>query len=113
MERFNYVGRIYKRKGSTKTMTNDNKLTVKLFTKDGCAPCSTLGFTFQMAEQQLDETGAEIVRYNIDNEPNLIGEYNLATEPVQIVEKGGEGIKRNAGRFEVRQLVKYLTGKGG
>lgn len=94
-------------------MTNDNKLTVKLFTKDGCVPCSALGFTFQMAEQQLDETGAEIVRYNIDNDPNLIGEYNLASVPVTIVEKCGEEIKRYRGMFDVMQLVELLNVEGG
>ena len=81
---------------------------IRLFKKEGCAPCGALDMTFKMVEKELNELGAEVVRHNIDTDPELIEKYGLSSVPVTVVESNGEEVTRYRGMYDVMELVKFI-----
>lgn len=88
-------------KASDKTVLLD-------FFADWCGPC-------RMVSPLVDEIAEENPQYlvgkiNVDNEPELAGEFGVSSIPTLVVIKGGKVVNRSAGARPKSQILAMLKG---
>lgn len=88
-------------KASDKTVLLD-------FYADWCGPC-------RMVSPLVDEIAEENPQYlvgkiNVDNEPELAGEFGVSSIPTLVVIKGGKVVNRSAGARPKSQILAMLKG---
>lgn len=88
-------------KASDKTVLLD-------FYADWCGPC-------RMVSPLVDEIAEENPQYlvgkiNVDNEPELAGEFGVSSIPTLVVIKGGKVVNRSAGARPKSHILAMLKG---
>lgn len=88
-------------KASDKTVLLD-------FYADWCGPC-------RMVSPLVDEIAEENPQYlvgkiNVDNEPELAGEFGVSSIPTLVVIKGGKVVNRSVGARPKSQILAMLKG---
>lgn len=61
-----------------------------------CGPCQMLLPTVEALSEKL-ESGAKIVKVNVDEEPEIASEYGVMSIPALKVFKGGEMVEESTG----------------
>ena len=78
------------------------------FYADWCGPCRALG---PVLEQVASETAnAKIVKVNVDDSPQVSGQYGITSIPCLLVFKGGQLVDRHVGLANKQQLEALLDG---
>ena len=76
------------------------------FYADWCGPCRALG---PVLEQVASETAdAKIVKVNVDESPQVSGQYGISAIPCLLVFQGGQVVDRHVGLANKQQLKALL-----
>ena len=86
----------------------DSKVPVLVdFYADWCGPCRVLG---PVLEELAQETpNAKIVKVNVDDSPQLAGQYGVSSIPNLLVFKNGRIVNQQVGLASKKQLKSLLV----
>lgn len=76
------------------------------FTADWCVPCKTYGPRLM---RLADELGLSVVKLNVDEQGELVDEYQIASVPTVVVMKEGQNVAFLAGALTEPQLRTALA----
>jgi len=75
------------------------------FYADWCGPCKTLAK--QLIKYKEEVTGVDVIKINVDEEADLMAEYNIRSIPTLIYIVDGEIIDRTTGNKTLEQLKEF------
>ena len=78
------------------------------FWAEWCGPCRMIAPALEELNAELD--GVEIVKVNIDDNPDAPGRYGVMSIPTMILFKGGQPIATQVGAKPKGELKAWLTG---
>lgn len=95
-------------KNNFEQIRNSEKLVLLDFYADWCGPC-------RMVSPIVDEVARErsdilVGKINVDNEPELSGEFGVVSIPLLVVMKNGKIINQAAGARPKPQILAMLEG---
>lgn len=70
-----------------------------------CGPCKMLGSVMEKYVQNHDD---EIIKIDIDNNPNLVNKFNIMSVPTLIVLNDGKEEKRISGFMSLDELEGWI-----
>lgn len=79
------------------------------FWAEWCGPCRQIGPALEEINNELD--GVEIVKINIDDNPDAPTRYGVRGIPTMILFKGGEPVATKVGAAPKSQLKSWLEGE--
>ncbi len=93
-------------KTNFETLLNSDKTVLLDFYADWCGPC-------RMVSPIVDEIAEEnpqllVGKINVDLEPELAGQFNVASIPTLVVMKNGKIVNQSAGARPKAQILKML-----
>ena len=93
-------------KTNFETLLNSDKTVLLDFYADWCGPC-------RMVSPIVDEIAKEnpqllVGKINVDLEPELAGQFNVASIPTLVVMKNGKIVNQSAGARPKAQILKML-----
>ncbi len=93
-------------KTNFETLLNSDKTVLLDFYADWCGPC-------RMVSPIVDEIAEEnpqllVGKINVDLEPDLAGQFNVASIPTLVVMKNGKIVNQSAGARPKAQILKML-----
>ena len=71
-----------------------------------CVPCKTLAPVLDAA---LDGTGIELIKVDVDKEPDMAREYKVRSIPFLVLLKGDDVIGTMVGVRPVEEIKKFLA----
>ncbi|MDR1333821.1 MAG: thioredoxin [Holosporaceae bacterium] len=95
-------------------MTNDEKFkedvldkefVVVNFCANWCGPCRVIA---PFLEEIHDERGIEMVKVNIDENPNIPSQYNIMSIPTLAIFKNGEKVSVNVGAASKARIIDWI-----
>ena len=95
-------------------ITNDNFKTEVLqsemsvlvdFYADWCGPCKMLAPIVDEIAQENDD----IVKVNVDENPNIALDYKVMSIPTLVVIKGGKEVSRSVGVVDKKEILEMLS----
>jgi thioredoxin 1 len=78
------------------------------FWAEWCGPCRMIAPALEELNAEMD--GVEIVKVNIDDNPEAPGRYGVMSIPTMILFKGGKPVATQVGAAPKGQLKAWLTG---
>jgi thioredoxin 1 len=81
------------------------------FWAEWCGPCRQIGPALEEINNELD--GVDIVKINIDENPDAPTRYGVRGIPTMILFKGGEPVATKVGAAPKSQLKSWLEGELG
>lgn len=78
------------------------------FWAEWCGPCRQIGPILEELNQEMD--GVEIVKINIDDNPDAPSRYNVRGIPTMILFKDGAPVATKVGAAPKGQLKSWLEG---
>ncbi|OIP79568.1 MAG: thioredoxin [Parcubacteria group bacterium CG08_land_8_20_14_0_20_48_21] len=73
-----------------------------------CGPCRILGPVIEEIAQETQNKGIKVGKLNVDENPNIAGNYNVMSIPTTMVFKGGKPVEQFVGVQPKQVLVKAL-----
>lgn len=73
-----------------------------------CGPCRMMNPVLEEIEKEL-KGQFEMVKINVDEEPDIASQYGVMSIPTYVIEKDGKEIARKIGVTPKSELVKLLT----
>lgn len=86
---------------------NDSKPTLVDFFATWCGPCKMQGPILEQVKAKLGDK-VNIIKIDIDRNPELSARYRVQSVPTLMVFKGGEMLWRAAGLHQAAQLEEIL-----
>ena len=77
------------------------------FYADWCGPCRALAPALEQLAQE--ETGAKVVKVNVDDSPSLAMRYRISSIPSLLVFKDGEVVAQHVGLASKSQLKNLIA----
>ena len=78
------------------------------FWAEWCGPCRMIAPALEELNAEMD--GVEIVKVNIDDNPDAPGRYGVMSIPTMILFKGGKAVATQVGAKPKGELKAWLTG---
>ncbi len=78
------------------------------FWAEWCGPCRMIAPALEELNAEMD--GVEIVKVNIDDNPEAPGRYGVMSIPTMILFKGGKAVATQVGAAPKSQLKAWLEG---
>ena len=78
------------------------------FWAEWCGPCRMIAPALEELNAEMDNV--EIVKVNIDDNPDAPGRYGVMSIPTMILFKGGQPIAKQVGAVPKGQLKAWLQG---
>ena len=112
----NNIAVINDNKGGTLEFTDANfqnkvlssdKLTLVDFWATWCGPCRTMGPVVEDLAKEYSGK-VNIVKLNVDNNPNVCGKYGITSIPTILFIKNGKVVDRTVGVYPRSKLVKMI-----
>ncbi len=75
------------------------------FYADWCGPCQAMAPVLEELAQEID---AQILRVNVDEEPDLAQKYGIMSIPTLIFFRDGEAVKKSIGvsdKSEIKAMI--------
>ena len=73
-----------------------------------CGPCKMMHPILE--DYSSNEDAVEVVKVNVDEEPDIASKYNIRGIPTFILFEDGEVVKRQTGVMSVEQLKEFQKG---
>lgn len=91
-----------------KDIINDTKPTLVDFFATWCGPCKLQGPILEQVKQKMGDK-VNIIKIDVDRNPELSERYQIRSVPTLIVFKGGEALWRGYGLHQADQIEAKLT----
>jgi thioredoxin 1 len=78
------------------------------FWAEWCGPCRMIGPALEELDAELDSV--DIVKVNIDDDPNWAGKLGVMSIPTMILFKNGQAVATQVGAKPKSELKKWLEG---
>ena len=91
-----------------RTALAEGKTLVVDFWAEWCGPCRMLGPVIDQLSEEI--SGAEFVKVDVDDNPDLAREYSIMSIPCVMVFKGGAAAGKNVG-FAPKQAMQEFIDK--
>jgi thioredoxin 1 len=88
-----------------KTDVLDKDFVLVDFFADWCGPCRMIS---PFLEEIAVEFGVNIVKVNIDENPNIASEYNVMSIPTLMIFKNGEKTSTNVGAASKARIIDWI-----
>ncbi len=73
-----------------------------------CGPCQIMGPTLEELAKVMGDK-LRIMKHNVDNEPNIPGQFGIRSIPTMIIMKNGKPVDKLVGVHDVNQLQDILS----
>ena len=77
------------------------------FYSDWCGPCKMLAPFVEEASEQL--TDVKFLKVNVDQEPELSGEFGIMSIPTLLIFKDGKLVAKDMGFKPLNQLISFIN----
>lgn len=77
------------------------------FYADWCGPCKMLAPFVEEASEQL--TDVKFLKVNVDQEPELSGEFGIMSIPTLLIFKDGKLVAKDMGFKPLNQLISFIN----
>lgn len=91
-----------------KDIINDTKPTLVDFFATWCGPCKLQGPILEQVKQKMGDK-VNIIKIDVDRNPELSERYQIRSVPTLIVFKNGEALWRGYGLHQADQIEAKLT----
>lgn len=91
-----------------KDIINDTKPTLVDFFATWCGPCKLQGPILEQVKQKMGDK-VNIIKIDVDRNPELSERYQIRSVPTLIVFKSGEALWRGYGLHQADQIEAKLT----
>jgi thiol-disulfide isomerase/thioredoxin len=91
-----------------KKIASGKKLLVH-FAADWCGACQKSLPEVDKASCELEKSGVEVVRVDVDKNPYMLAKHKVEAYPTVIEFQGGKEVRRNEGADKAEKYVKMAT----
>jgi thioredoxin len=88
-------------------MINDKKPTLVDFFATWCGPCKMQGPILEQVKNSIGDA-ANVIKIDVDRNPELSERYRIQSVPTLILFKGGEAVWRASGLHQAEQLLEKI-----
>lgn len=92
---------------TTESFNNDvakSDLAIVDFFADWCGPCKVIAPILEKFDANTDE-GINILKINVDEQPELAGEYGIRNIPTLLFVRNGEVLTKHVGTLSENELA--------